>query len=86
MTSNTNSSQGTAGSQTRPEAVTNTQQSGESWPTWCSACQTVKAGEHTCEEPESATDEITKPDPVYRLRLSHENGTRRVDRERKEKS
>ncbi|KAK7928532.1 hypothetical protein PG985_005530 [Apiospora marii] len=57
----------------------------ESWPTWCSTCQALRAGEHACEGPESAAaEEIAKPEPVYQRRLPHETGTLRIDRERKD--
>ncbi|KAK7956506.1 uncharacterized protein PG986_005728 [Apiospora aurea] len=83
MTSNTNSSQGTAGSRAEPEAAKDTQQSGESWPTWCSTCQALKAGEHACEKPASEAAGITKPEPVYQSRLSHDSETRPVFRAQK---
>ncbi|KAK6852949.1 hypothetical protein PG995_011500 [Apiospora arundinis] len=67
------------GTNARPEAAAacKTPQC-ESWPTWCATCQALRAGEHICKNPDSAADEIAKPEPVYQRRLPYEAGTRRI--------
>ncbi|KAK8868358.1 hypothetical protein PGQ11_006936 [Apiospora arundinis] len=71
------------GTNARPEAAAacKTPQC-ESWPTWCATCQALRAGAHICKNPDSAADEIAKPEPVYQRRLPHEAGTRRVEIEK----
>lgn len=76
-------SAGLVESKAEPKAAGEMPQSEEAWPTWCTTCQALRSGEHTCKKPESEADNIRKPEPVYRRRLSHESGTLRADRERK---